>query len=111
MNKVIISGVLIKDPVVFHPHSDNSKTVTTYTLAVDDHSSASPKEGSAFINCTAFGPAAVFAQKHLHKGTYTNVIGKLKTNSYTNSKGEKIHTTYVQVSDLEVGITLENSFS
>lgn len=97
-------------------NGQDGKSVVLYTLAVNDHSTAmkdrSAQKGStAFVDCVAFGPCAVYAQKHLHQGTNTNIIGKLKTGSYINAEGRKIHTTQVVVLEQELGITIDDNLT
>lgn len=104
MNKVIISGKLVNDPVIYNANEKN-KITAKYTLAVNDHSSTD------YIDCTAFCSRAYYVQKHLHKDTIVNVIGTLKHNNYTNRNGIKTYSLEVIVQEQELGIKLDNNLT
>ena len=102
MNKVILMGRLVRDPEVRYSQGENATAVARYTLAVDRRSSRANSEESAdFIGCVAFGRAAEFAEKYLHKGTKLVVTGRIQTGSYTNKDGVRVYTTDVVVEDQE----------
>lgn len=74
--------------------------VARYTLAVDRR--GKNQENSAdFIQCVAFGKAAEFAERYLHKGTKIVLTGRIQTGSYTNKEGQRIYTTDVVAEDQE----------
>ena len=104
MNKVILMGRLTRDPDIRYSQGENSSAVARYTLAVDrrfvrrDNPDAQTAD---FIGCVAFGKAAEFAEKYLHKGTKIAITGRIQTGSYTNKEGVKIYTTDVVVEDQE----------
>ncbi len=104
MNKVILMGRLTRDPDVRYSQGENANAVARYTLAVDrrfvrrDNPDAQTAD---FIGCVAFGKAAEFAEKYLHKGTKIAITGRIQTGSYTNKEGVKIYTTDVVVEDQE----------
>lgn len=92
MNKVIISGRVVRDADVRYSQTVNgSMAVARYTLAVGR---AFKKEGEAadFINCIAFGKNGEFAEKYLHQGTKIIVEGRWQTGNYTNKDGQKVYT-------------------
>ncbi len=106
MNKVILMGRLVRDPVVRYSAGDNGTAVARYTLAVDrrfakrdedDQSGAS----ADFISCVAFGKSAEFAEKYLHQGTKIALTGRIQTGSYINRDGQKVYTTDVIVDEQE----------
>ena len=102
MNKVILMGRLVRDPEVRYSQGENATAVARYTLAVDRRSSrANGEESADFIGCVAFGRAAEFAEKYLHKGTKLVVTGRIQTGSYTNKDGVRVYTTDVVVEDQE----------
>ena len=102
MNKVILMGRLVRDPEVRYSQGENATAVARYTLAVDRRTSRANSEESAdFIGCVAFGRAAEFAEKYLHKGTKLVVTGRIQTGSYTNKDGVRVYTTDVVVEDQE----------
>ena len=104
MNKVILMGRLTRDPDIRYSQGENASAVARYTLAVDrrfvrrDNPDAQTAD---FIGCVAFGKAAEFAEKYLHKGTKIAVTGRIQTGSYTNKEGQKVYTTDVVVEEQE----------
>ena len=102
MNKVILMGRLVRDTEVRYSQGENATAVARYTLAVDRRFNRNNGEESAdFIGCVAFGRAAEFAEKYLHKGTKLVVTGRIQTGSYTNKDGVRVYTTDVVVEDQE----------
>lgn len=104
MNKVIEMGRLVRDPDIRHSQGAEQKAVARYTLAVDRRHAnrQDPNAQTAdFIPCVAFGKAAEFAEKYLHKGTKIAITGRIQTGSYTNKEGAKIYTTDVVVEEQE----------
>ncbi|MBQ8816475.1 MAG: single-stranded DNA-binding protein [Lachnospiraceae bacterium] len=102
MNKVILMGRLVRDPEVRYSQGDNATAVARYTLAVDRRFNRNNGEDSAdFIGCVAFGRAAEFAERYLHKGTKIAITGRIQTGSYTNKDGVRVYTTDVVVEEQE----------
>ncbi len=102
MNKVILMGRLVRDPEVRYSQGENASAVARYTLAVDRRFNRNNEENNAdFIGCVAFGRAAEFAEKYLHKGTKIAVTGRIQTGSYTNKDGARVYTTDVVVEEQE----------
>lgn len=85
-------GRLVRDPEVRYTQGANSMAVAKYTLAVDRRSKKEGEQSADFINCTAFGKVAEFAQLHLHQGMKMLVVGSWQTGSYTNKDGQKVYT-------------------
>lgn len=99
MNKAILMGRLTKDPEVrYSQNGSETKAVAKYALAVDRRGADNVAD---FINITAFGKAAEFAEKYLHKGMKILVTGHIQTGSYTNKDGVKVYTTDVIAEDQE----------
>lgn len=69
MNKVILMGRLTRDPEVRYAQNENSTAVARYSLAVDHRFKREGEQDADFIGCVAFGRAAEFAEKWLHKGS------------------------------------------
>lgn len=103
MNKVILMGRMTRDPEVRYSQGENPLAIARYTIAVDRRGAR--RDGDAqtadFIGCVAFGKAAEFAEKYLHKGTKIAVTGRIQTGSYTNKDGQKVYTTDVVIEDQE----------
>lgn len=93
MNKVIISGRVVRDADVRYSQTANgSMAVARYTLAVDRAFKKEGEQAADFINCIAFGKNGEFAEKYLHQGTKIIVEGRWQTGSYTNKDGQKVYT-------------------
>lgn len=93
MNKVIISGRVVRDVDVRYSQTVNgSMAVARYTLAVDRAFKKEGEQAADFINCIAFGKNGEFAEKYLHQGTKIIVEGRWQTGSYTNKDGQKVYT-------------------
>jgi single-strand DNA-binding protein len=101
MNKVILMGRLTRDPEVRYAQNENSTAVARYSLAVDRRFKREGEQDADFIGCVAFGRAAEFAEKWLHKGSKVVVTGRIQTGSYTNKDGQKIYTTDVVIEEQE----------
>ena len=101
MNKVILMGRLTRDPEVRYAQNENSTAVARYSLAVDRRFKREGEQDADFIGCIAFGRAAEFAEKWLHKGSKVVVTGRIQTGSYTNKDGQKIYTTDVVIEEQE----------
>lgn len=100
MNKVILMGRLTRDPEVRYFQGEQATAVARYTLAVDRR--GRNQENSAdFIACVAFGKAAEFAERYLHKGTKIVLTGRIQTGSYTNKDGQRVYTTDIIAEDQE----------
>ena len=102
MNKVLLRGRLTRDPEIRYTQGQNSTAVARYTLAVDRrYTGQDGKREADFIPCIAFGKAAEFCERYVHKGTALCVCGRLQTGSYTNRDGQKVYTTDVIVEEQE----------
>lgn len=99
MNKVILLGLLTKDPEVRYAQSENMLAIARYTLAVDRRFKKEGQPSADFINCVAFGKSAEFAEKYMTKGRLFGVIGRIQTRNYENDKKEKVYVTEVVVDE------------
>ena len=100
MNKAILMGRLTRDPEV-RTSQESGLTVARYTVAVDRRFKRDGEATADFIPCVAFGKAAEFAEKYLHKGTKIALSGRIQTGSYTNKDGQKVYTTDVIIEEQE----------
>lgn len=102
MNKVVLMGRLTKDPEIrYSSGQQESIAIGRYTLAVDRRVRNNNEQAADFIPIVAFGKAAEFAEKFLHRGTKLLVTGRIQTGSYTNKDGQKVYTTEVVAEDQE----------
>ena len=102
-NKVILIGNLTKDPDVrFTP---SKVKVATFTLAVGeawkDKQTGEKKERADFISVEAWNFSADLCEKYLHKGKPVMVEGKIKVDSYDDTKtGQHVWRTKVQAQNI-----------
>ena len=90
MNKVILNGRLTRDPEI--RYGGNNTCVAKFTLAVNRIYKKEGEPSADFINCTAFGAKAEFAEKYFRQGMKIAVSGRWQTGSYTNKNGQKVYT-------------------
>ena len=93
MNKVILLGRLTKDPAM--RYGNDNKAFAGFTLAVNRS-----RDEADFIECAAFGKTAELIEKYIRKGSLICVCGQIRTGSYTNKEGVKIHKTQVIVDQI-----------
>lgn len=111
MNKVILSGRLVKDPEVRYSQNDN-KAIARMSIAVDRRYRSDNSEQTAdFINLISFGKQAEFFEKYGRKGVKFNIVGRIQTGSYTNQAGAKVYTTDVVVEECEFAESKSNGSS
>lgn len=101
MNKWIGTGRLCGDPEVRYSQGENAMAIARYRLAVDRRFKKDNEQTADFIPCVAFGKAAEFAEKYLHKGMKIAVTGRIQTGSYDNKDGQKVYTTEIVVEEQE----------
>ena len=95
MNKVILMGRLTRDPEVRYSQGEQATAVARYTLAVDRR--GRNQENSAdFIACVAFGKAAEFAERYLHKGTKIVLTGRIPAAIPIRTVSEYIRPTLLR---------------
>jgi single-strand DNA-binding protein len=99
MNKVIISGNLVRDPE--KRVTTNNKIIASFTLAVDRRfKNASGEKETDFFDLTAWGNTAEFVCNYLKKGNKVMVSGSLQTRSFEKD-GKKITVTEINTDEIE----------
>ena len=101
MNKVILTGRIVRDPELRYSQGGNASAVAKYSLAVERKFKQDGQPSADFINCICFGKTAEFAEKYLRQGTKIVVTGRIQSGSYTNKDGVKVYTTDVVVEEHE----------
>ena len=102
INKVIITGNLVRDPELKSLPSGTS--VLTFSVAVNDRkkdSSGEWKDYPNFIDCSMFGTRAEGLSKYLSKGTKVGIDGKLRWSQWEKD-GQKRSKVDVTVDNLEL---------
>jgi single-strand DNA-binding protein len=103
VNKVFLVGNLVADPEVKATpkgtYVANIRLATnTYTGKDDD---GNVREQTEFHHLVAFGKTAEFAGQYLHKGRLMFAEGRLQTNSWQDTAGQKRYRTEVIVERLQ----------
>lgn len=98
MNKIILTGRLVKDPVVKTYTKDKEiKSMTRFTLAVNR-----AKDKADFISCIAFDNIASIITMYGYKGQLVGVVGELHAGSYKNKEQQYVNFAEVAVSSFEM---------
>lgn len=97
MNICVMCGRLTREPQITYTQGQNPMCVAKFTLAVDRFK----KDEADFIQCTAFGKNAEFAEKYLTKGTKIITNGRWQTGSYKNKDGQMVYTNDLIIDHVE----------
>lgn len=99
LNKIILSGRLVRDPEMRTTQS--GKSIASFTLAVErDFAPQGQKKETDFINCTAWNGTADFMSRYFSKGSMATVCGSLQIQNYTDRDGNKRSTPNVNVENV-----------
>ena len=100
MNKIIISGRLVRDCDV--RYTTSCKVVCQFTLAVDrPFTNQDGQREADFINVVVWGKIAELCGNSLSKGHRTLVDGRLQLRSYDAKDGSKRYVTEVVANSVE----------
>ncbi|MDQ6876506.1 MAG: single-stranded DNA-binding protein [Candidatus Dormibacteraeota bacterium] len=102
VNKVILIGNLAADPEV--KATPNGTYIANLRLATNTYAGKDDdgkrKEQTEFHHLVVFGKQAEFAGQHLRKGRLLYAHGRLRTNSWVDTAGQKHYRTEVVVDAL-----------
>ena len=102
VNKVILVGNLTADPDVKATAKGtfvaNIRMATNTYMGKDEGGNA--REQTEFHHLVAFGKTAEFVGQYLHKGRLIFAEGRLQTNSWEDTAGQKRYRTEVVVETL-----------
>lgn len=99
LNKIILSGRLVRDPEMRTTQS--GKSIASFTLAVErDFAPQGQKKETDFINCTAWNCTADFMSRYFSKGSMATVCGSLQIQNYTDRDGNKRSAPNVNVENV-----------
>lgn len=109
VNKVIIIGIVGRDPEV--KHLDGGRIVSSFSVATDE--SYTPKggtkiEATEWHNIVIWGPLNQVVEKYVRKGMKLYLEGKIKTDTFEKD-GQKHYSTKIQVDKLEMLSKVEGS--
>jgi single-strand DNA-binding protein len=103
VNKVVLVGNLAADPEVKATpkgtYVANMRLATNTYMGKDEGGNA--REATEFHRLVAFGRTAEFAGQYLHKGRLLYVEGRLQTNMWEDTAGQKRSRTEVVVDELK----------
>lgn len=99
LNKIILSGRLVRDPEMRTTQS--GKSIASFTLAVErDFAPQGQNKETDFINCTAWNGTADFMSRYFSKGSMATVCGSLQIQNYTDRDGNKRSAPNVNVENV-----------
>lgn len=102
MNKIVLLGRLVKDPVL-KQCQNSEKCYTKFTIAVPrNFKTASGERKSDFIPLVMWEKRAEIACKYLKKGDMISVGGKLMTRTYEDNENKRRYIIEVSVDDFRV---------
>lgn len=103
MNKVLITGRVVKDLELYKTSSGKSRL--SFTVAVDRKITKEAKEegkkSADFINCEVWEQLAELMVKYCSKGSKIALEGRLEERTYDKQDGTKGYLTYVRVQNIE----------
>ena len=98
INQVILTGRLTKDFDV-RRGGDKNTAYGTFTIANNDF--VNNQEVADFIDCKVVGHNAEYVAKHLKKGSFVMVSGRLKTRTYQDKNGNNVKVYEISVKDVK----------
>lgn len=100
MNRLIITGRIVRDPEV-KAIGDNTM-VAKFTVAVNRNykDKETGERPADFIPCEAFGKTAEFVSNYITKGRLVEVEGEYRVDKYVNEDGENRSFTKCHVNTL-----------
>ena len=103
VNRIYLVGNLTAEPDVKATpkgtYVANMRVATNTYTGKDDDGNA--KEQTEFFQLVAFGKTAEFAGQYLHKGRLVWVEGRIQTNTWQDTAGQKHYRTEVIVDSLK----------
>ena len=99
MNKVILSGRLVRDPEL--RYTQTGKAVANFTLAVNRRFSHNQEQTADFIPIVVWDKLAEVCGNNLVKGSQVLIEGRIQIRSYDAQDGSKRYVTEVIAQELE----------
>lgn len=97
LNNCQFIGRLGKEPEMKYLQSGDA--VCNFSIAVGWK--AKDKEGTEWVNITAFGKLGEVCGQYLHKGSQVFVQGRFKTDKYTDKAGVEKYSTKIQADKIQ----------
>ena len=93
MNTVKLVGTLPRKPHIIEPSSEGKSPVALFTVAARDGDLGGPN----YVEVKAFGEEAKIASDQLTERTKVEVIGYIKSESWTSGTGKAAKKHYRQI--------------
>jgi len=93
MNTVKLIGTLPRKPHIIAPSSDDKSPVALFTVAARNGDLGGPN----YVEIKAFGEEALIAEGQLTERTKVEVIGYIKSESWTSGTGKSAKKHYRQI--------------
>ena len=106
MNKVVLSGRLVKDPELRKTSSGNS--MANFSLAVAGIKTGEERQ-AFFFDCVCYTQLAEAIVKHVRKGEKITVLGELTQRKYETKDGTMKTVNEVFVREAEFQLKLEEA--
>jgi len=94
MNTVKLIGTLPRKPHIIEPATDDKQPVALFTIAARNDDDMG---GPSYVEVKAFGPEALLAKEQLTDRTKVEVIGYIRSESWTSGSGKSAKRQYRQV--------------
>lgn len=110
MNKVIMTGYVVKDPEVneFKRKRRRNKRASKYGLVASFRLSVKrpfkTKDATKYdyFSCSAFDKSAEFIEEYIEKGDYIGVEGLLLNDNYENEDGMTVYKDKINLDKIEL---------
>lgn len=99
MNKIIITGRLVRDPELRKNESGNVNS--RFTVAVNRPLAKEDKQQTDFLICSVWGKQAENLCKYQSKGSMVAIEGEMRADNYNDEEGNTKTFTYVLVNRVE----------
>jgi len=111
MQKWVATGRLTNDPTIRYSQGEKPCCFAKFSIAVNRKFKRENEPDADFISCTAFGKTAEVIEKYFTKGMKMEVVGEIRTGSYTNKDGVKVYTTEVAAEEVGFAESKQNGNS
>ena len=108
MQKFICTGRLVRN-IEFKEIGEAK--IAKFTLAIQRKFKKDGEPDADFINFVAFGKTATVCNSYFTKGMKMEVVGEIRTGSYTNKDGVKVYTTEVAAEEVGFAESKQNGNS
>ena len=98
MNKVTLIGNVVRD-LELKTYNEGKGKYVRFTLAVSNYKRKIKEREASFIVVAAFNKKAEALSKYIGKGSKIVVEGKLQSDNYLNSEGDKCYSITVILED------------